>query len=283
MDVLGWFSSFVFPVVAWMAGLALGLGLLGWLMPCNPGMYWWKDLRAAATDLLYWLLTPLVQFAGRVVLLVVAANVVLAAGGEHGWLLPLRDLPLWIQLPAVLLIQDVMMYWTHRGLHGRWLWRFHDTHHSPKVLDWMSAGRVHLVNGLLEYTVADVAVLILGFSPDVFVILVPFSIVYSGMVHANLRWTFGPLRFVLASPVFHRWHHTTQEEGLDTNFAPTFAFLDVAFGTFHMPAGRLPEKYGNGDAEYPAGFWAQLVYPLTRRSVQAAPVAEAPKRRQHAA
>ncbi len=282
MDAVQWLTTFVLQVTAWLAGLAVGLGLLGWLMPCNPGMYWWKDVRAAATDLVYWLLTPLALLVGRVILLVICANAVLAAGGEHGWLLPLRDLPLWIQFPAVLLIQDVLMYWTHRALHGRFLWRFHDTHHSPKVLDWMSAGRVHLVNGLLEYTVADVAVLILGFAPDVFVYLVPFSIVYSGMVHANLRWTFGPLRFVLASPVFHRWHHTTEKEGLDTNFAPTFAFLDVVFGTFHMPAGRLPEHFGNGDPHYPTGFWAQLVYPITRRSGDVGGIEPTSKRRQAA-
>src|SRR5439155_23777331 len=150
-------------------------------------------------------------------------------------------------------------------LHSRFGWRFHDTHHSPSVVDWNSAGRFHVVNVLLDLTVADVTVLLLGFSPAVFAVLVPVGVVYSAMVHANLRWTFGPLRFVLASPVFHRWHHTTQAEGLDKNFAPTLAFLDVLFGTFYMPAGKLPERYGNGDRDFPQGYWAQLLYPLSRR------------------
>src|ERR1700733_3672234 len=26
-------------------------------------------------------------------------------------------------------------------------------------------------------------------------------------IHANLRWTLGPLRYVIAIPVFHGWHH----------------------------------------------------------------------------
>src|SRR5262249_8355033 len=86
-------------------------------------------------------------------------------------------------------------------------------------------------------------------------------------------WTFGPLRYVLASPVFHRWHHTTQEEGLNRNFAPTFPFLDLAFGTFYMPPGKLPERFGNGEPDYPEGFFGQLLRPLWM------PASAAPRRR----
>ena len=46
------------------------------------------------------------------------------------------------------------------------------------------------------------------------------------------------------------------------NFAPTFPFWDVLFGTFYMPAGKLPENYGIEDPTFPAGFAAQLIYPF---------------------
>jgi sterol desaturase/sphingolipid hydroxylase (fatty acid hydroxylase superfamily) len=49
--------------------------------------------------------------------------------------------------------------------------------------------------------------LLCGISPDIFVVVGPFNIITSCLVHANLNWTFGPLRYVLVSPVFHRWHH----------------------------------------------------------------------------
>ena len=54
-------------------------------------------------------------------------------------------------------------------------------------------------------------------------------------LHANLNWTFGPFRYVLASPVFHRWHHVREPAIHDKNFAPTFPIFDLMFGTFHMP------------------------------------------------
>ena len=118
----------------------------------------------------------------------------------------------------------------------------------------MSTGRFHPINNLLEFTLADVAVLLMGFSPAALVVLTPFNLIYSAMVHANLNWTFGPLRYVFASPVFHRWHHTTQEEGLDKNFASTFPLprrdlrhllhaAGQAAGTVRQWRARLPGRF----------------------------------------
>jgi len=70
------------------------------------------------------------------------------------------------------------------------------------------------------------------------------------------------LRYVLASPAFHRWHHTTEQEGLDRNFAGLFPFIDVLFGTFYMPRGRQPAAFGILQDEVPAGLLRQLAYPF---------------------
>jgi sterol desaturase/sphingolipid hydroxylase (fatty acid hydroxylase superfamily) len=99
-------------------------------------------------------------------------------------------------------------------------------------------------------------------------------VVYSTMVHANLNWTFGPLRFVFASPVFHRWHHSAEESGNNKNFASTFPMLDVIFGTFHMPPGQLPEHFGNGEDDFPEDFWGQFLYPFWMKREPALAVPE---------
>jgi sterol desaturase/sphingolipid hydroxylase (fatty acid hydroxylase superfamily) len=284
MDVVVSIGEFLLNKVGWLAGLAVAFGILGRLTPCNPGMYWWKNLRAAGTDLVYWLAAPLVGLVGRALMLLAAAWTLVLIWGDDARLWPLKDLPLWQQCVAVALIQDVLLYWLHRAFHTRRAWQLHATHHSPTTLDWMSAARFHPVNVILQFTLADVAVLLMGFSPAVFVVMMPLNVVYSAMVHANLNWTFGPLRHVFASPVFHRWHHTAADEGLDKNFAPTFPVLDVIFGTFYMPPGRLPEQFGNGDPAFPEGFWGQLVYPLRRRARNDGPppAAGSPSRREAA-
>jgi WD40 repeat protein/sterol desaturase/sphingolipid hydroxylase (fatty acid hydroxylase superfamily) len=260
--------------LAWVAGLAVAFGILARLTPCNPGMYWWKDLRAAATDVMYWFVVPLFLRAGRVWLL--ALGLALLFGGREPDFLPVKGLPLWQQALAILLIQDLIQYAIHRAFHSRLAWKFHAVHHSPKVLDWTSAGRFHPLNNLLTFGVADVAVLLLGFAPEALLVLIPFNIIYSTLVHANLNWTFGQLRYLLASPVFHRWHHTTQAEGLDKNFASTFPFLDVMFGSFYMPPGKLPEKFGTGEPAFPEGFWGQLFHPFRRQAAQSSLSGEGP-------
>jgi sterol desaturase/sphingolipid hydroxylase (fatty acid hydroxylase superfamily) len=250
--------------LGWLAGLTVAFGVLVRWMPCNPGMYWWKDLRAAGTDFLYWFVLPLLMRLCRTGIVFVGVAWVL--GGRDPQSLPAGRLPLWLQCALILLVQDVLLYWIHRIFHSRMAWKFHAIHHSPQVLDWTATQRFHFVNDLLAFTLADAAVLMGGFSPGALVVLTPINLLYSAMVHANLNWTFGPLRYVFASPVFHRWHHTTRAEGRNKNFAPTFPWLDVLFGTFFMPAGRLPEEFGSGDADFPDDFWGQLWYPFRKKS-----------------
>jgi sterol desaturase/sphingolipid hydroxylase (fatty acid hydroxylase superfamily) len=91
---------------------------------------------------------------------------------------------------------------------------------------------------------------------------VPFGVFMSAFVHANLNWTLGPFKYVLASPVFHRWHHTALDRGGSKNFAGTFPIFDLLFGTFYMPAKALPDDYGVPDPAFPKGFAAQMVYPF---------------------
>jgi sterol desaturase/sphingolipid hydroxylase (fatty acid hydroxylase superfamily) len=83
-------------------------------------------------------------------------------------------------------------------------------------------------------------------------------------VHANLNWTLGPFRYVIATPVFHRWHHTPVGDGGNTNFAGTFPIWDILFGTFRMPEGQLPENYGKDESAMPSGIVGQLAFPFRR-------------------
>jgi len=43
------------------------------------------------------------------------------------------------------------------------------------------------------------------------------------------------LKYIIASPQYHRWHHAEKEEAWDKNFASIFPFLDVLWGTYYYP------------------------------------------------
>ncbi len=57
-----------------------------------------------------------------------------------------------------------------------------------------------------------------GISPNIMLWVGPFTTFHSAFVHANLNWTLGPFKYVLATPVFHRWHHTSLERGRQHQF-----------------------------------------------------------------
>ena len=59
-------------------------------------------------------------------------------------------------------------------------------------------------------------------------------------------------------------------EGRDKNFAPTFPFLDVMFGTYYMPEDKWPSGYGIGGHPVPDGYEAQALYPFQKDKVEAA-------------
>src|SRR6266852_1111939 len=172
---------------------------------------------------------------------------------EHGRG-PLAGLPFWGQVAVYTVASDFMLYWAHRLFHGTTFWRFHVIHHSAEQVDWTVAYRFHPVNLWLGSFLVTAVMLFLGVSPAVLLFLVPFDTTTAALVHANLNWTLGPLRSVVATPVFHRWHHTPLDQGGNSNFGSLLSVWDVLFGTFRMPEHELPSRYGIDEPDYPQGF-----------------------------
>ena len=268
LEVVHMFGETILKIVPVTLTLAVIFSVLSYFWACNPGNPWWRK-KELATDICYWFFVPLITRVVRIGLLVLGASVFFGIkdaddliafyDNGHG---PLATLPLWVQGLMFLVVSDFMLYWTHRMFHGGAFWKYHSIHHSSEELDWISAARFHPVNLFLGTVAVDVILLMAGISPNVMLWVGPFTIFHSAFVHANLNWTLGPFRYVIATPVFHRWHHTSLEEGGNTNFAGTFPVWDILFGTFRMPAGVLPEGYGTDDQEFPEGISSQLAYPF---------------------
>jgi len=98
------------------------------------------------------------------------------------------------------------------------------------------------------------------------------NVAYLFFVALHATWThcnFGPtvkwLEPFLIQPRYHHWHHTSQKEAIDKNFAIHFPWIDRIFGTYHLPEDKWPDTYGLNNEKIPAGFWAQFVYPFTRK------------------
>jgi sterol desaturase/sphingolipid hydroxylase (fatty acid hydroxylase superfamily) len=251
------FAQLVFAAL--LLGVCFALfGGLGRLFACNPAQKLFFS-RSIGLDLWYCALGVL--YAG------VGPALVAAAGYTPWRIAPLPGLggwaaaaPIGLQLLTLLIATDFCQYWLHRMLHARQLWPFHAIHHSAEEVNWTTTYRVHPVNYALQTTSVAVLARLAGFSDLTFLLAGPIFFFSGALSHANLNWTYGPLRFVITSPVFHRWHHAEATRHRDSNFAPMFPIWDLTFGTFHMPRGVLPQSYGAPGT--PTGFIGQLAHPF---------------------
>jgi len=221
--------------------------------------------RGFVTDCLYWFWTPLVTRAVTPVAVAIALlPFAMLFGmslkeliGGHG---SLAKQPLLVQGMEVFVLGDFLGYWQHRMFHRRALWRFHAIHHSSTELDWLSSVRLHPVNDALSRLMVALPLVFAGFNTSVVAFYAPFTTFYAILVHANVSWDYGPLRFVFASPSFHRWHHTSADEGQDKNFAGALPFWDLLFGTFYMPR-RQPIVFGTKE-RIRENLLAHLIFPF---------------------
>lgn len=170
------------------------------------------------------------------------------------------------QLLLCVLAADFVQYWTHRAYHEiPFLWRFHAVHHSAKTMDWLAGSRQHI----LELIVTRVGVLgilyVLGFEKnvmDMYIVIVGFQAVFN---HANVHLPWGPVKYLIVTPDFHHWHHSSDDVAIDRNYAAHYAFLDHLFGTAIKGQTGFPEKYGVQGDYMPDGFLKQLMFPFKKQ------------------
>lgn len=172
-------------------------------------------------------------------------------------------LPWLVQFFLAIVVADLAEYAIHRCFHTvPFMWRFHAIHHSSESLDWIAGSRSHIVD--------DIAVRGFILIPMMLVFPHNMLVAYLFFVNFHATWThcnFGPtikwLEPYLIQPRYHHWHHTSQTEAIDKNFAIHFPWIDRIFGTHYLPKDKWPDTYGLHNEKMPAGFWRQTFYPLT--------------------
>lgn len=182
----------------------------------------------------------------------------------------IQSLPLWLQFLLAIFCADVFQAGLHRIYHNiPALWRFHAVHHSARHMDWLAGSRIHLLEILLTRIAVLTPLILLGIAApalNAYIILVGIQAV---LVHANLRWNFGWLEYVLVTPRYHHWHHARHADYIDVNYAIHLPLVDMLMGTFKRPpASAWPEEYGVMKLEkVPNGILAQTFMPFRTRKV----------------
>jgi sterol desaturase/sphingolipid hydroxylase (fatty acid hydroxylase superfamily) len=154
------------------------------------------------------------------------------------------SLPLMLISPfAAIFFVDCLYYWFHRAQHRyAWLWRLHSVHHAIRDLNALNIYHhwterllwVPLLFTPMSYFIEVTAPHVLGVT-----LFVHF---YSFSIHSNARLRYGPFKYFLTEPRFHRIHHSLEDRHQNHNFCAFFPFLDMIFGTAYFPAkGEYPD------------------------------------------
>lgn len=184
-----------------------------------------------------------------------------ASSGFQAWI---QSLPLLVQVVVLIICADFVLYWSHRTFHeSPLLWKFHAVHHSVEHMDWMAGSRNHVVQMFVDRCLAMVPLYLLGASKEALDLYVAFAAFQAVYVHANVNIPTGPLKYLLATPQYHHWHHSSQAPAIDTNYSVHTPLFDRLFGTYHMPVEHWPAHYGT-TKPLPKGFIAQMLYPFKK-------------------
>lgn len=229
------------------------------LFPKNPAQ---KTLRKGwTTDMKYFLFS-------HVGIQLISFLTIIPAQHFFAWLIDadfqraIAAQPLWLQFIEILAVVDITTYWMHRAMHEvPWLWKIHAVHHSSEQMDWLASSRLHVLEIFANRLLGYLPIFILGFAPAAVYAYLVFVSFHAIFIHANVRFRFPVLRWVIATPEFHHWHHTSQDEGVDINYAGFLPVYDKLFGTAYLPA-HLPERYSTRGAPLPEGFVGQFLYPF---------------------
>jgi sterol desaturase/sphingolipid hydroxylase (fatty acid hydroxylase superfamily) len=256
----------------WLAVLVVIFVPLERLFAAHPQKILRKGIGA---DIGYFFITSLLPIAVLSGPMAFLAWIVHASIPNH-FLAITASWPLWLKTIVALVAAELGYYWAHRLSHEiPFLWRFHSIHHSAEQIDFLVNTRAHPVDFVFSRFCALIPVYILGLGGPktadgslVPVIATLITTSWGFFIHANLRWRFGPLEWIISTPAFHHWHHTLSGP-INRNYSSTLPWLDRIFGTHYLPK-EWPKAYGT-EEKLPDSLTDQLFYPLQKPAPTAQP------------
>ena len=139
----------------------------------------------------------------------------------------------WRAWLAGCLLVEFLYYWMHRWSHTiRWMWASHSVHHSANSFTLPAAIRLGWTSFLSGAWLVFAPMALLGFPPDMILVLLAANLKYQFLLHTELIGRLGPLEWVFNTPSHHRVHHGANEQCLDRNYGGVLIIFDRLFGTF---------------------------------------------------
>lgn len=257
-----WYNNFFWGLTA----ISLAVWLLEIAFP------WRKDQKIIRKD--FWLDTFYMYFNFFIFAIVISGiyellGVLFGDLGITAKSLAIIDMSawsMWVQLLVFFIILDFVQWFTHVLLHRyEVLWRFHKVHHSVKEMGFAAHLRYHWMENILYKPLKTFGVMILGgFEPEQAYIVHFIAIAIGHLNHANIKITWGPLKYIFNNPVMHLYHHVKalpENHSHGINFGISLSLWDYIFKTSYVPEDSGTIELGfPGDEKFPQTFSEQLTY-----------------------
>lgn len=176
--------------------------------------------------------------------------------------------PKWSQFLIMFVIADFIQWNIHRLLHrNKYLWEFHKVHHSVIEMGFAAHLRFHWMETVIYKSLQYIPLAMLGFGIQDFFIIHIIAVAIGHLNHANLKLTYGPLKYILNNPVMHLWHHAKDlpKGSYGVNYGLSLSIWDYIFKTAYIPNNNANEPLGFNDIEkFPKNFIKQEVYPFKK-------------------
>ena len=178
--------------------------------------------------------------------------------------------PEWMQLSILFILFEFLTYWVHRLSHNvGFLWQLHKVHHSSKQLDIFNAMRSHFLDLMLYPLLLYIPFGMIGYSVSNFYLIFLVSNFFSLGLHANVPWSYGPLKYFFNNPKLHLWHHVKSlpDGKTSVNYGNALSIWDYLFDTAYEGdySDKKSEELGfDNIEEYPQTVWGHWLAPFRR-------------------
>jgi sterol desaturase/sphingolipid hydroxylase (fatty acid hydroxylase superfamily) len=266
-----WAAQYIY-LNPWFWTFTLGIFFWEWLQPARPEQRIFS--RGLAQDFVWFNFDAAFKVAALPAM--AGAFTILYDRLTGGYVLAfLPGWPLAVQIAAGVLVYDFLQWFDHWVRHKvRAFWHFHSIHHSQREMNVFTDLRVHAAEYGISEAVAFIPLIALGMTPYAIMGVGALRWLYKRLIHANIRTNFGPLKFVLVTPQFHRIHHSIERRHWDLNFGVVFNFWDRLAGTLYREYDEYPDTGVEGllfkppnslsPVAWAKDFLRQIWYPFGR-------------------
>jgi alkylglycerol monooxygenase len=151
----------------------------------------------------------------------------------------------WMVYVITFIFLDFQFYWGHRLSHQiNLLWNNHLIHHNSEEYNLATSIRQPFLAFINFLFFLSIPAAILGLSPAVIALILPFHKFAQVWYHTRLIGKLGFLEHIIVTPSQHRVHHALNPVYLDKNFSAIFNIWDKLFGTFQEELESEPPVYG---------------------------------------